>query len=83
MKSWRSRAAAGLAIGAALLTIPLTAGSASAEGSHPMWRYYMSFTSDLGCQTQGNKLAQQGKLHEFRCHHKIVNGRSYADLYVR
>ncbi|WP_217140826.1 hypothetical protein [Streptomyces sp. AC627_RSS907] len=35
MKSWRSRVAAAVAVGVAAVTIPLTAGSASAAATDP------------------------------------------------
>ncbi|MDX3225256.1 hypothetical protein [Streptomyces sp. ME19-01-6] len=82
-KKWRSRAVAGLALGAAVVAIPLTAGSASADSASPRWRYYASYTSEVRCQTAGNTLAQQGKITAFQCNARIVNGARHAQLFVR
>ncbi|MGY0059169.1 hypothetical protein ACWY4P_21880 [Streptomyces sp. LZ34] len=82
MNSWRSRALAALSIGAAIVTIPLTAGSASAET--PQYRYFSTYKSAVDCQTAGNTLAQQGRITQFNCNGKIVQGREKVwDLFVR
>lgn len=54
MKSWRSRIAAAAVVGAAAVTIPLTAGSASAvptdpDGFHPAG----GFSTHHMCQVEG------------------------------
>ncbi|MEU5023507.1 hypothetical protein [Streptomyces milbemycinicus] len=81
MKSRRSRAVAALSIGAAIVTIPLTAGSASAA---PQYRYFSTYKSAVACQTAGNTLAQQGRITQFNCNAKIIQGREKVwDLFVR
>ncbi|MFD7688518.1 hypothetical protein [Streptomyces sp. NPDC059781] len=66
MKSWRTRAAAGLALGTALVSIPLTAGTASAATT-PRWTPVANFSTPTACQTRGNVMAQQGQIINFRC----------------
>lgn len=67
MKSWRTRAAAGLALGTALVSIPLTAGTASAAPTTPRWTPVANFSTATACQTRGNVMAQQGQIINFRC----------------
>lgn len=74
MKSWRSRVAAGFAVAAAMVAIPLaTAETAAADVVHG--RYY---SSAVACQTEGNVLAQQGKITSFEC--KKVSGKQMWQL---
>lgn len=59
MRSLRSRVAAGLAVGAALVTIPLTAGTASAEVSTtaPHWVAYISnIDTQYNCEGTAGEL---------------------------
>ncbi|MGW6912026.1 hypothetical protein [Streptomyces sp. NPDC054940] len=82
MKSWRSRAVAALSIGAAIVTIPLAAGSASAD-TVPRYRYNSTYKHYVDCQTAGNKLAQQGRITQFRCTGIKVISEWQWDLFVR
>ncbi|WP_436737333.1 hypothetical protein [Streptomyces sp. BBFR102] len=67
MKSWRSRIAAAAVVGAAALTIPLTAGSASAYPTDPDGFVVVGgMTTHHECQEQGN-IELQGKWNEFQC----------------
>ncbi|MGW6911701.1 hypothetical protein [Streptomyces sp. NPDC054940] len=84
MKSLRFRTVAALSIGAAIVAIPLTAGSASAATETPRYRYFSTYKTAVACQTAGNTLAQQGRITQFDCNSKIVQGREKVwDLFVR
>jgi hypothetical protein len=82
MKSLRSRTVAALSIGAAIVAIPLTAGSASADTT-PQYRYNSTYKSYVDCQTAGNRLAQQGRITQFNCTGIKVVREWQWDLFVR
>lgn len=57
MKSWRSRIAAGAAVSAALVAIPLTAGTASAAD----WHLAGGFGTHERCMAEGQAYIDEGK----------------------
>ncbi|GAA2346275.1 hypothetical protein [Streptomyces violaceusniger] len=66
MQSWRSRIAAGFAIGAAVVTIPLTAGTASADDPVPPLRPVAGGYDSYGeCMADG--AAWVPKFDDFQC----------------
>lgn len=72
MKSWRTRLALGLAVGAAVVTVPLTATAAFAAGPPPGdgWQPVggESFDSWQKCYDQmQSDLSQNPKYHEATC----------------
>lgn len=59
----RRKLFSGLAVGIATAALCLT----GAGTSHAAARFVGLYHSQLSCQTQGNQLAQQGKLTGFTC----------------
>ncbi|WP_406633403.1 hypothetical protein [Amycolatopsis sp. WGS_07] len=64
----RRIAAAALA-GAASVAIAVSAAGPAAASGHGLL-----FPTAAGCQAHGNKLAQQGKIHNFYCSKNIEAG---------
>ncbi|WP_158791175.1 hypothetical protein [Streptomyces sp. NRRL WC-3549] len=68
MKSWRSRIAAAAVVGAAAVTIPLTAGSASAVVTDPDGFHLAGGTRTHDeCQLEGRLDLEQNGYTEFQC----------------
>ncbi|GAB3180615.1 hypothetical protein [Streptomyces incanus] len=66
MKSWRSRIAAAVVVGTAVVTIPLTAGSASAADPDG-FNLVGGFRDHHICQVEGKALLDEGLYREFQC----------------
>ncbi|MEU2896880.1 hypothetical protein ACWC4E_09265 [Streptomyces sp. NPDC001273] len=70
MKSWRSRIAAAAVVAAAAVTIPLTAGSASAVPTDPDGFHLAGgFTTHHVCQVEGRDYiaTNESGYTEFQC----------------
>ncbi len=67
MKSWRSRIAAAVVVGTAAVTIPLTAGPASAATDPDGFHLVGGFTNHHTCQVEGKALLDEGLYREFQC----------------
>ncbi|PJE95729.1 hypothetical protein CUT44_20860 [Streptomyces carminius] len=68
MKPWRSRIAAAAVVGMAAVTIPLTAGSASAAPTDPDgFRLDSGWRSHHTCQMEGKAFLDEGLYREFQC----------------
>ncbi len=68
MKSWRSRTAAGLAVAAAVVAIPLTAGTASAEGWEQVGGGPAVYGSKAECDAEAAQLKADGTYKDARCY---------------
>jgi anti-sigma-K factor RskA len=66
MKCWRSRIAAAAVVGIAAVTIPLTAGTASATDPDG-FRLVGGLMSHHTCQVEGQALLDEGLYREFQC----------------
>lgn len=66
MKSWRSRVVAAVAVGIAVVTIPLTAGPASAADTNP-WGYIAisGWRDKLACVDDGQYALAHGYVNYY------------------
>ncbi|MDQ0786893.1 hypothetical protein [Streptomyces sp. B3I8] len=81
MKSWRSRIAVAAVIGAAAVTIPLTAGSASAVTDPDGFQLASGSRTHDACQEEGRYDLEFNGFHEFQCRWNAASG--YWEEWVR